>query len=196
MIGLILSALGLGGIGAALMFIPGALPAALLWGRTALAWAKANPGWAVAILAVLGAAYERHQHTTWRDYAHRLETASRTAATAQAAVNHVPAILSQVIARKSDAEAPVYYAAVRSAAAAHAVIVRRPACPSSPADLPGTDRPAPLDDGPVAAADMVSRPRADDDLIVAAAGRAAQMHADAEALIAAGVAVPSDGNTQ
>lgn len=103
----------------------------------------------------------------------------------QQAVNHAPAAKSQAIAEKSDAQAPAYYAAVRTAAER----MRRdsPRCPS-PASVLGTDHAAPVDDGPADTSIMVARPKADDDLILAAAARGAQMHADAEALIAAGVA--------
>ncbi len=131
---------------------------------------------------------------TWR-----LESARQTiantraaqhqAAADQSAVNHQPAQASAAIARQSDAEAPAYYRAVAGAADAHRV--RSPACPVGGADLPGTDRPSPIDDGPASAPDLVSRPRAEDDQIVHAAARAAQMHQDALDLIAAGVAVPS-----
>lgn len=132
---------------------------------------------------------------TWRlDRAHQTIADTRAAqhqsGVQQAAVNHEPARVSGEIARQSDAEAPAYYRAVAGAADAHRV--RSPACPVSPADLPGTDHPSALNDGPAPAADLVSRPRAEDDQIVAAAGRAAQMHADAEALIAAGIARRAD----
>lgn len=116
-----------------------------------------------------------------------MRAAQRPATAAQIAVNHEPARVAAEIARQSDAQAPEYYRAVRAAAVTRRLPV--PPCPSGGADLPGTDRPAAIDDGPDPAADMVSRPRAEDDQIIAAAGRAAQMHADAQALIAAGIAV-------
>lgn len=131
---------------------------------------------------------------TWRlDRAYQtiadFRAAQPAATAAQIAANHEPARVSAEIARQSDADAPSYYRAVADAAGAHRLPVR--ACSPSAADLPGTDRPSAIDDGPAPAPDMVSRPRAEDDQIVAAAGRAAQMHADAQALIAAGVAIPS-----
>lgn len=109
------------------------------------------------------------------------------AALDQQAANHAPAAASQAIAEKSDEQAPAYYAAARAAADAHRVRADSPRCTVA-ANLPGADHAAPVNDGPAASPDMVSRPKTDDDLLVAAAGRAAQMHADAEALIAAGVA--------
>lgn len=105
-----------------------------------------------------------------------------------------PSSDSSAAARRSDAQAPAYYASVAGAAAAHAGVVRG-TCPASSvgnANLPGPDPVTPVNDGPAGAAVMVSRPKADDDLIVAAAGRAAKMHQDALDLIAAGDAVADD----
>lgn len=116
-----------------------------------------------------------------------VKAAAPKAAAAQADANHAPAAKSQAIAEKSDAEAPAYYAAAHAAADAHRVRTDSPRCTVA-TDLPRTDHPAPVNDGPARAADMVSRPKAEDDLIVAAAARAAQMHADALELITAGSA--------
>ncbi|WP_428331979.1 hypothetical protein [Novosphingobium sp.] len=121
------------------------------------------------------------------------KAAQKVATDNQIHINQLPAITSAAIARQSDDQAPVYYADVRSAVAAHD-IVRPAACPVGNANLPRPDPAAPVNDGPTDSASVVSRPKADDDLIVAAAGRAAQMHQDALDLIAAGDAVADDGS--
>jgi hypothetical protein len=116
-------------------------------------------------------------------------TAQAGATAAQIQANQQPARISAAIARQSDAQAPAYYAAVRSAAAAHTVVMQPRTCPVGPADLPGPDPAVTGLHGPAPASDLVSRPKADDDLIIAAAARGAQMHQEALDLIASGAAV-------
>lgn len=156
-----------------------------LWG-----WLQRNPLLCLCAGLALWGAYERHQHVGWRDYAKRLEQASREAEVAQAIVNHEPARISAAIAEKSDAQAPAYHADVRRAADA-ARLRPEAGCAVHP-DLRRADPPTPVDDRPAAASGVVSRPQADDDLLVAAAGRAALCVADAQALIAAGLAIKGD----
>ena len=127
-------------------------------------------------------------HAEFDAFQRKTEAQSKQAETNQAAVNHVPAILSKVIAEKSNDQAPAYYDAVH--VAAERMRKDGPRCPIA-ASVPGTDSAPEVIHGPDPAADMVSRPRAEDDLIVNAAGRAAQMHADALELIANGAAVAS-----
>jgi hypothetical protein len=160
-------------------------------------WATSSAVHALAIALAVSAAgnwllWQRGDR--YRDRLAAVAKVQHQAGQDQATVNHEPARKSAEIARQSDAQAPAYYADVRRAADSHRV--RGPACPPVAADMPGTDRAAPVDDRSPAVADMVSRPRAEDDLIVAAAGRAAQMHADALDLIATGAAVPSDQQNQ
>lgn len=146
-----------------------------------------NQPWPTLCLALLClSAWLWHGRSEARHRIAAIEAAQTHAAADQAAVNHHPAAVAAAIAELSDAQAPAYYRAVAAAGAAQRL---RYTCPPGPADLPGTDRAAPLDDRSPTATELVSRPKADDDLILAAAGRAAQMHADAEALIAEGVAV-------
>jgi len=61
-----------------------------LWviGAAAKAWGflKSNPLLALCLLLACWSIYERHQHTSWRDYAHRLESASQAAREAQEAL--------------------------------------------------------------------------------------------------------------
>jgi len=154
-------------------------------------WVMATPVHLLAAaLAVSVAAnlWQWHLLSVAHVFKAEVKVAAKQASKDQQAVNHAPAAASQAIAEKSNAQAPAYYADVR--AAALRVRADSPRCPVS-ASVPGADHAAPVNDGPIDAARVVSRPQADDDLLVAAAGRAAQMHADAEALIAAGVAVPA-----
>jgi hypothetical protein len=126
-----------------------------------------------------------------------IKAAQKVATDDQIHINQLPAITSAAIARQSDAQAPAYYASVGSAVAAHDSVVRG-ACAAGPvgnAGVPGPDPVAPIHDGPVGVAIVVSRPKVDDDLIVAAAGRAAKMHQDALDLIAKGDAVADDAPT-
>jgi len=146
------------------------------------------PRWVPLILLVLSGGLFWRLHSV-RDEITQIHVAQADATKHQTEVNHEPARKSAEIARKSDAQAPAYYAAVRVAADAHRM--RNP-CPISNPDLPGTDRPIPSDDHTGEATGMVSRPKADDDLIVSAAAQAAQMQVDAQALIDAGIAVSED----
>lgn len=132
----------------------------------------------------------------WKPRAERAEKAweqvvqAQEKATAdQISVNLEPARKSADIARISDATSPLYYDSVRRASAER--VRPAPQCAAGLADLPGADRPTPVDDGTTAAPGMVSVTEADWTAITAAAARAAQMHADAQALIDAGVAVAS-----
>lgn len=110
----------------------------------------------------------------------------------QAEVNRFPVLKSKAIAERSEADATLYYAEGRRAGLAYADAhrVRGPVCPSGPADMPGTDHPAPLDDGTGDAADMVAVSRPDFELLVGNSLRLAKVHQDAQSLIEAGVAVP------
>ena len=112
--------------------------------------------------------------------------ASAKATANQVAVNRAPAILSRVIAERSNNEAPAYYAAVR--AAADRVRVVRQSC-SSAADLPGANHSAPLNDGPGLDPLMVSVPADEYNHFVDNTARLAKVRQDALDLIAAGVAV-------
>ncbi|MBN9143771.1 MULTISPECIES: hypothetical protein [unclassified Novosphingobium] len=160
-----------------------------------LKWLFAHPMAALALVLGVWAMIEHQAAAKWEGAYHKLltstQSASKQAATDQAAVNHQPAAASAAIAEKSNAQAPGYYRDARNAFDLHRV---RPSVASSPgaADLPGTDHAAPVDDRPIAATDLVCRPKADDDLIGNAAFRAAQMHVDAQALIAAKAAKASE----
>jgi len=120
------------------------------------------------------------------------QTASDQARTAQIAVNHQPAVTSQAIAEKSDAQAPAYYR--RFAAAADTGRVPAPQAGLSAAGVPGADPVGTSVHGPAAGADteVVCRPKSDDDFLTRSTARLALVLADVKALIAAGDAVPAD----
>lgn len=152
--------------------------------------ALAHP-WQAALIVAVCALFWQHRAIGQRDAViATLIKAGDEAKAAQVAVNRAPAIAAKTIAEKSNAEAPAYYR--RVADAANANRVRAASCPGGAANLPGADHAAPVNDGPAATPEMVSRSREDDDLIVAAAARAAKMHQDAAALIEAGVAVKGE----
>ena len=157
---------------------------------------RANPWRAVALIALLLAAYERWQHVHWRNFGQSVIAAQHKAAADQTAVNHEPARKSAAIAEKSDAEAPAYYRAVHAAADAHSVRLRTPAGPLSTPDLPRADRAEPSLHGPAIdpgqpSAELVCRPTVEDRWLVGAAARAAEMHQEALDLISEGVAIPA-----
>jgi len=162
-------------------------------------WLTASP---VHFLAVALALSLGCNVWLWRGWDHEkagrhsdavaFQTASDQARTAQTAVNHQPAVTSQAIAEKSDAQAPAYYR--RFAAAADTGRVPPPAAGLSPAGVPGADQAGAGVHGSVAGPDpeVVCRPRADDDFLTRSTARLALMLADVKALIAAGDAVPAD----
>lgn len=160
-----------------------------------LKWLLAHPMTALALALGIWGMIEHRAAAKWQGAYHKLvastQKASKQAAADQAAVNHQPAAASVAIAEKSNAQAPGYYRDARNAFDLHRV---RPPVAGGPgaADLSGADHAAPVDDRPVAAADLVCRAKADDDLIGGAAARAAQMYVDAQALIAAKAAKASD----
>ncbi|MBY0394776.1 MAG: hypothetical protein K2Q27_16110 [Novosphingobium sp.] len=121
-----------------------------------------------------------------------VKTASKQATTAQIATNHAPAVVSQAIAEKSDAQSPAYFRAVRAAADAHRVRPAPDRSSTGGADLPGTDPAAQGLHGSAEPADLVCRPRAEDGQLVDAAARAAEMRAIAQGWIIEGLAVPAD----
>jgi hypothetical protein len=122
-----------------------------------------------------------------------MEAAQVTATENQIAVNHAPAVKSQAIAERSNADAPEYYARGRAAGLAYANAhrVRSEACSPVNPGLPGTDSPAPVNDGPGEVADMVALSRADFDTLTGNSLRLAKVQQDSQALIDAGVAIPA-----
>lgn len=118
-----------------------------------------------------------------------VEMAAKQSETDQRAANHVPAILSEVIAKRSNDEAPAYYERVR--AAAERVRIDSPRC-ADPAGVPGASGAAEVVHGPAQPTRVV--PEAEFQQLTDAAARAGQMHADAEAMIAAGIAVAETEN--
>jgi hypothetical protein len=165
---------------------PGASPLAL----TLLACAAAL-GW----LLIERANLQADISTARADLA-KVKDVQPAARAAQAAVNRQPAAVSATTAEISDAQAPAYYERGRAAGAAYAAAHRVPAsCPAGQpgrADLPGTDRPASLDDRSGDAAEMVAVSRADYDTLTGNTTRLAKVYQDTHALIAAGVAVATD----
>ncbi len=163
-------------------------------------WTKAAPflarWWREVLIAVLALLvwHKDARLAACNAFRADVKAAAPKAAAAQAAVNHRPAAISQVIAETSDAQAPAYYRAVHAAADAHAVRMRpAPSCRGAGGtDLPGTDPAAQSVHGSDATADLVCRPRAEDDQLVAAAGRAAEMRAIAQGWLISGIAVPAD----
>ena len=124
-----------------------------------------------------------------------MEAAQVTATKSQIAVNHAPAAKSQAIAERSNADAPEYYARGRAAGLAYANAhrVRAEACGPVNPGLPGTDNPAPVNDGTGTVADMVALSRSDFDLLTGNSLRLAKVQQDSQALIDAGVAIPAVG---
>lgn len=145
-----------------------------------------------AILGVL--AFHFHArllavHAEFDTFRAQVKATAKQAETDQRAANHVPAILSEVIAKRSNDEAPAYYERVR--AAAERVRIDSSRCPS-PAGVPGTAGPAEVVHGPAEPTRVV--PEAEFQQLTDAAARASQMHADAQAMIAAGIAVAETEN--
>ncbi|MBA3864725.1 MAG: hypothetical protein C0517_12365 [Erythrobacter sp.] len=171
---------------------------ALGWGFPT--WASKLFGYVVPILgalAVLWGAWSLFSGHYESKGAAKVETKVRVATVKateqQIAVNRAPAIKSRTIAEESDDKADEDYAAGRAAGIAYANAHRvRPqaVCPTSNADLPGTNRAAQVDDRSGAAPGMVALSQADFDTLTENSTRLAKVHQDAAALIAAGVAVP------
>ena len=88
-----------------------------LWG-----WLQRNPLLCLCAGLALWGAYERHQHTHWRDYAKRLESASAAASAAQKALRAAETKAYQEKAAHADTE---YRAALADARSATADYVRR-----------------------------------------------------------------------
>lgn len=178
------------------------------WQRIGSIWAwitaSAARIWAaIAICALAYAAWQFRRAEDWAAKFRNLETDTRTAskqaATDQAAVNHRPAAASAAIAERTDHEADDYLSRAMAAARAYADAHRvQPAPARGPghADLPGADLPASRDDGQgdaakLDAADIIGISRADFDICTINSGRIAKVRDAAQALIAAGVAVKS-----
>lgn len=166
------------------------------WLRAALqavvAWIGRNRLLAAVIALLCLSGWLWNRGNVALDQVAAIKAAQHTAANNQATVNHEPARKSADIARKSDDEAPAYYAAGHSAADAYADAhsVRGASCPTGHPDLSGTDSTAQVDDGPGEAPGMVAVTRDDFDLLTGNSLRLAKVHQDAEALISDGVAVP------
>ena len=151
------------------------------------------PWQAALIVALVAAGWQWRGKQQALDQLEAMEAAQVTATENQIAVNHAPAAKSQAIAERSNADAPEYYARGRAAGLAYANAhrVRAEACGPVNPGLPGTDNPAPLDDGTGTVADMVALSRADFDLLTGNSLRLAKVQQDSQALIAAGVAIPA-----
>lgn len=154
---------------------------------------RAYPLQTALIVALVAAGWQ------WRGKQHALaelaamQAAQVTATENQIAVNHAPAAKSQAIAERSETDATEYYAKGRAAGLAYAnayPVRAKEGCASNP-DLPGTDNPAPHDDGQGDAADMVALSRADFDTLTGNSLRLAKVQQDAQSLIDAGVAIPA-----
>jgi len=157
----------------------------------AFAWATQSAAhiFAIGMVFALVWGYVEHRSAAkWKRVAESTFAAQKAASEAQTAVNNVPAEKSAAIARKSNEEAPAYYAAAHRAAAANAVRLRPQSCPASPPDMPRADPPVEGVHGPALAAPLVCRPFVEDNQIVGAAARAAEMRQEALDLIAEGVA--------
>lgn len=185
----ILGALGVGGIGAILFCVPGALGKAIELVKGLFDIVASHPIEAALIASLACNVWLWRGWNAADSEIAAIRAAQKLAAEAQAEVNAQPAIISRSIAEKSNNEAPAYYDRVRTIARTR--IVQGP-CAAIDPDLSRTDRPAEEHDGSDQAAGMVSVTRDDWERIVAAAARAAQMHADAQALIDSGVATASD----
>lgn len=173
------------------------------WQRIAggLGWLIAHPMAALALALGLWGFVEHRAAVKWEDAYHKLvastQAASERAAKDQAAVNHRPAAISADIAKRTDHEADDYISGAMAAARAYADAHRvRPASARGPihSDLPGTDHPAPRDDGPGNAAelDAIAISKADFDSCTINSGRIAKVRDAAQELIAAGVAKAAD----
>lgn len=116
--------------------------------------------------------------------------AQQAATQAQVAVNHEPARKSAAVAEKSYVDSKVYYEQGRRAGLAYADAHRvRNSCAPRAADLPRTDSPAPVDDGPGENPDLVALTREDFDTLTGNSLRLAKVQQDASELIEQGVAV-------
>jgi len=149
------------------------------------------PWQAALIVAVLAAGWQWRGKQQALAQLAAMEAAQTVATENQIAVNHAPAAKSQAIAERSNADAPEYYARGRAAGLAYANAhrMRAEACGPVNPGLPGTDNPAPLDDGTGTVADMVALSRADFDLLTGNSLRLAKVQQDSQSLIDAGVAV-------
>lgn len=156
--------------------------------------ARTHPWQAALIVALCACGWQtwrlsnaRQDLAEARDQIAAIRDAQKQAAKDQATVNREPARKSAAIAEVSNATAPVYLDAVRRAGSDRVRVSAR--CPTSAADMPGTDRPASGDDGDASDSGMVSVAADDWDKLVAASGQAAMCVRAGQALIAAGVAV-------
>lgn len=160
------------------------------WLSSALGVVRAHPWPAVCLALCVLSAYQWHGKNAALHQLAAVHAAQKQATVDQVAVNHAPAVISQAIAEKSDVDSKVYYDEGRRAGVAYADAHRVPrACTAGPAGVPGTDSPAPLDDGPGIAPDMVAVTRADFDTLTGNSLRLAKVQQDAQSLIAEGVAV-------
>ena len=188
-------------------FVGGLIPGPIGWafrifagGKSMLGkawdWITANTTHLLITALVVGSCVglidhkiSHHTITKLRGQVAAIHAAQKTAGTAQSAVNHEPARVSGIIASNSDAQAPVYYDAVRRARPV--VGVRRESL-SCPADLRGADSAVEgvhhADPDP----EMVSLPATDFEQLKYGTARALKMQQDALGMIAAGVAVASD----
>lgn len=162
-----------------------------------LKWLFAHPMAALALGLGVWGVIEHRAAAKWEGAYHKLVTdtqrAAGQAAKDQAAVNHRPAAISAEIAERTDHEAGDYIAGAMAAARTYADAHRvRPASARGPghADLPGTDHPAPRDDGPGDAAklDAIAISPADFDTCTINSGRLAKVYDASQELIAARVA--------
>lgn len=148
------------------------------------------------ILSLIANAWLLHTRANARAEIARLLAAQEDARLLQEAINAAPARQSATIARKSDDEAAALHEAGRRAGDdyAHAHRLRDNACPASHADLPGADRPAPVDNSFAGwlPDDMVAVSRADFDACTAAGTRLIAVHQAWQQLEAAGLAVAND----
>lgn len=165
--------------------------------RALLDLARTHPWQAALIVALVACGWQTWRLSTCKQSLQvaraeiaAIRDAQNKAAKDQSAVNHEPARRSAAIAEVSNATAPVYLDAVRRAGSDRVRVSAR--CPTSAADMPGTDRPASGDDGDASASGMVSVAADDWDKLVAATGQAAMCVRAGQALIAAGVAVEGD----
>lgn len=156
--------------------------------------ARRHPWQAALIIALVACGWQ-----TWRlsnaqrdladarDKIDAIRNAQKQAAKDQANVNHEPARKSAAIAEVSNATAPVYLDAVRRAGSDR--VRQSVGCPTSTADLPGTDSASQSHDADASATRMVSVAADDWDKLVAASGQAAMCVRAGQALIESGVAV-------
>lgn len=163
-----------------------------LLGRLSGLWRVicAHP-WPFIVIALCALSWTLLQRgNRYRDDLIATLAAQQTAEQDQIAVNHEPARKSAGIAEKSNVDAKVYYEKGLRAGAAYVSANRVPAsCAPRAADLPRTDSPAPVDDIPGQAADLVAVSREDFDTLTGNSLRLAKVQQDAAALIDEGVAV-------